>query len=352
MQKRLIHIHLGIKGGAERFFVNLVNGLADRGVEQMAIIWPDRVWRDEIADVCEIREMNFSRSHVARFFINRRIAKLIRQFQPRAFMSWMPQASRWVPNDPNLLTAARLGDYPQKLDYFKDCDWLVCNTPDIARHCADLGWDADRAKVISNFTMTSPCPPIDRARLDTPEDAFVVVGMGRFVERKGFDTLVKAVAQVEGAYLWLLGEGEEQEKLLALARSVGLADRLRMIGWVSKPDAHLLAADAFCIPSTHEPLGNVVLEAWALGRPVVSTASEGPSWLIEDGSSGLLTPIGDSEALADCLRRLEADPALGRKLAAGGAARLSADFSRDVICDQYMKFFFETPLHPKHARGR
>lgn len=350
MTKRLIHIHLGIKGGAERFFVNLVNGLAERGVEQMAIIWPDREWRDEISSVAQIREMHFSRSHLARFFINRRIAKLIREFQPRAMMSWMSQASRWIPNNPNLLTAARLGDYPIKLDYFEDCDWLVCNTPDIARHCAGLGWPAERARVISNFTTTQPCPPISRASLDTPEDAFVVLGMGRFVDRKGFDTLIEAVAKVEGAYLWLLGEGEEQANLVAQAQRLGLGERIRLPGWAAKPDPYLMACDAFCIPSSHEPLGNVVLEAWALGKPMVSTASEGPSWLITDDVDGLMAPIGDAPAIAAALNRLKAEPGLGARLAAAGTAKLAQEFSRDVICDRYMEFFFDTPLHPKRKQ--
>ena len=340
MAKRIIHIHLGIKGGAERFFVNLVNGLAERGVEQMALIWPGRVWRDEIAPVCAIREIHFSRSHLARAVINWRIARLIAAFQPQAMMSWMPQATRWIPNDPRLLTAARLGDYPEKLDYFANCDQLVCNTPDIARHCVSLGWPESRATVISNFTATAPCEPLDRAKLDTPADAFVVLGMGRLVGRKGFATLMDAVARVEGAYLWLLGEGEDEGALRGQAEKLGLAPRLRMPGWAANPDPYLMAADVFCIPSSHEPLGNVILEAWALRRPVVATASEGPSWLIRDGENGLLVPTGDVEALAGAIMQLMADRRAGERLAQAGAARLAEEFSRDVIVNRYMQFFF------------
>lgn len=340
MTNRVIHIHLGIKGGAERFFVNLVNGLAERGVEQMALIWPDRVWRGEIANVCGIREMRFSRSHLARAVINWRIARLIAAFQPQAVMSWMPQASRWLPNNPRLLTAARLGDYPEKLDHFANCDMLVCNTPDIARHCAALGWPERRTEVISNFTVAAPGDPVDRARLDTPAGAFVVLAMGRLTGRKGFATLMDAVARIEGAYLWILGEGEDEGVLRAQAERLGLAPRLRMPGWVMDPSSYLMAADVFCIPSSHEPLGNVILEAWALRRPVVATASEGASWLMRDGESGLLVPIGDAVALADALRRVRDDQHTAARLVRAGAARLALEFSRDVILDRYMQFLF------------
>ena len=336
---RLIHIHLGIKGGAERFFVALVNGLAARGVEQQALLFPDRVWRDEIEDVCKIHEMKFSRSHISRFFTNRKIAKIIDEFRADAIVSWMPQASRWIPARNDLLRAARLGDYPEKLDYFENCDLLICNTPDIARHCADIGWKRD-LKVISNFTETKPVPALDRKLLDTPEDAFVVLGMGRFVDRKGFDTLIRAVARLDGAYLWLLGDGEEEGNLRRIAAETGLSDRLRFGGWVKDPGAHLAACDAFCIPSTHEPLGNVVLEAWAAERPVVSTTSEGPTWLIEDGVQGLLAPIGDDEALANCLARVRGEQGLGAAMVAAGAAKLKAEFSKDVIAERYIDTLF------------
>ena len=83
-----------------------------------------------------------------------------------------------------MLTAARLGDYPERLDYFVNCDILVCNTPDIAKVAGDIGWDRLKTTVISNFTDTKPVAPISRSELSTPEDAFVVLGLGRFVDRK------------------------------------------------------------------------------------------------------------------------------------------------------------------------
>ena len=301
--------------------------------------FPDRIWKGDIAPVCTVNEGKFSRSHISRHFTNRWISGIARDFNADAVISWMPQASRWIPAKGDMLRAARLGDYPKKLDYFENCDLLICNTPDIARHCAEIGWKRD-LKVISNFTETTPVPAIDRKAMDTPEDAFVVLGMGRFVDRKGFDTLIRAVARLDGAYLWLLGEGEEEENLRRIAAETGLAPRLRFGGWVKDPGAHLAAADVFCIPSSHEPLGNVVLEAWAARRPVVSTTSEGPTWLIEDGVHGLLAPIGDDEKLATALARVHNEQGLAEAMIAAGAEKLDAEFSKDVIAGRYMETLF------------
>ncbi len=335
---RVVHVHLGIKGGAERFFVSLVNALAERGVEQKALVFPDRVWKKDIEAVCGIEEIAFSRSHIARFFINRRIARMNRRFRPHAMMSWMPQATRWLPDDPNILTAARLGDYPERLDYFVNCDYLVCNTPDIARAAAGIGWDINRTRVISNFTDVRRVAPIDRTQLDTPQDAYAILGMGRFVDRKGFDTLIRAVAPLKGAILWLVGEGPEEPMLRQLAANLGCADRVRFLGWSTDPSPYLAAADALCIPSRHEPLGNVVLEAWAAGKPVVATASEGPSWLIEDSVNGLLAPIDDAAAVSNAFARLIADPTLGPRLVEAASAKLEASHSRKAIADAYIAF--------------
>lgn len=336
---RVVHVHLGIKGGAERFFVSLVNALAERGVEQKALLFPDRVWKQDIEKVCEVTEIKFSRSHIARFFINRRIAQMNRGFKPHAMMSWMPQATRWIPDDPSMLTTARLGDYPERLDYFVNCDMLVCNTPDIAKVAGDIGWDRLKTTVISNFTDTKPVAPISRSELSTPEDAFVVLGLGRFVDRKGFDTLLKGVAASKNSYLWLLGEGEEEENLRQLAEDLGITERVRFVGWTLDPGPYLAACDVMAIPSRHEPLGNVVLEAWAARKPVIATASEGPTWLIENEVNGLIVPIDDHEGIGKAIDRLQNEPALAETLVENANAKLQKSYSRDAICDAYIELF-------------
>ena len=94
----------------------------------------------------------------------------------------------------------------------------------------------------------------------------------------------------------------------------------------------------FICPSRHEPLGNVILEAWAHGTPVVATASEGPRQLITPEEDGLLTPVDDPSALAAAIRRMFAAPDLRQRCAAQGLKRHEALYSEPAIVRQYIDF--------------
>jgi len=335
---KVIHFHFGKDGGAERFFVHLVNALAERGVEQTSIIRPDRIWRREIEGASRVEESHFRNLSLDRLLLPLKVRRMAEREKPDALMAWAPRASELMPAYRGCIKISRLGDYPPRLDYFKNSDCLVCNTPGIADHVRKLGWKRD-IEIISNFTSTERVRPIARETLHTPADAPLVMSMGRFVERKGFHTLIAAMRKLSGVYLWLLGDGEEQENLQKLAADLGVADRVRFVGWQKDARPFLAGADIFVMPSTHEPLGNVILEAWAQGRPVVSSRSEGPQWFMQDGENGLMVDIGDADGFARAIERIANDRALGARLAERGHETLVGQFSKEAITDAYLKLF-------------
>lgn len=339
---KVFHIHFGKDGGSERFFVTLVNGLADRGVEQQILIRKDRGWRKDIERCGVIHEGIFRRISLSRFLLARRIDRILATFQPDAIMAWAPRASQAVPAKASCIRIGRLGDYPLRLRYFHNLDVLVGNTPGIVERIHELGWPR-RTAVISNFTRFKPSAPVKRADVGVADDVFLVAAAGRFVRRKGFHTLIEAIARTDGAHLLLAGDGEERDNLQRLAAERGVADRVRFLGWQADPGPFVAAADVFVMPSTHEPLGNVILEAWALGVPVVSSRSEGPVWMMADGEDGLMFPIEDDTALADCLARLRDDRGLRARIAEGGRRTLDARFSERAIVDQYLALFADKP---------
>jgi glycosyltransferase involved in cell wall biosynthesis len=102
--------------------------------------------------------------------------------------------------------------------------------------------------------------------------------------------------------------------------------------------ALLAAADMLVSSSRHEPLGNVVIEAWAAGVPVVAAASEGPSVLIRDGDTGFLVPPENADALAAAMQRLAGDRALRTRLAEAGRAAWAAEFSEARVVALYRDF--------------
>src|ERR1043165_8465880 len=93
-------LHFGKEGGAERFFVNLVQAFAERGLEQRFVIRPDRIWREDVRALGPVIENHYRRLSVSALFMTWRVHRMIRQWRPDAIMSWMSRAGRLMPNDP------------------------------------------------------------------------------------------------------------------------------------------------------------------------------------------------------------------------------------------------------------
>ena len=337
---RVIQLLVGESwGGAERFFVKLAGALATREIESKVIIKRDEQRaRDLRALGVEPVEYDF-RKGIRDIFARMALAREVKEFRPDVVVAWMNRAARRMPKG-DFVKVGRLGGY-YPLKYYKECDWLIANTPDLERYIKEGGWPANRVRMLSNFGELEAMPPASRASLDTPEDAFVLLSMGRLHVSKGFDTLISAVAKVDGAYLWLAGAGELDATLRQQAEEAGISDRVRFLGWRNDQAALLQGADVCVVSSRHEPLSNVVLEAWSLSCPVVATASEGPGWLIDHGENGLLSPVDDVDALARNVLALRDSPDEARRLAEGGHAKWQRAFSVDAISSQFIDFFRE-----------
>lgn len=324
-------------GGAERFFVKLAGALHKRGLSQKIVIKSDPKRADDLRAVgIEPVQLEFSKG-IRDFFARRALKREIDHYTPDIVMVWMDRAARRVPKG-NYCLVGRLGGY-YKLRSYRHCDWLIGNTPDLKEYIVKEGWPADKAAMISNFGELPPANPVDRSQLNTSEDAFVALAMGRLHPSKGFDTLIKAVAQTRNCYLWLAGQGDLEEELQSLAVKLEVDDRVRFLGWRDDQAALLAACDVCVVPSRHEPLSNVVLEAWSLGVPVLATASEGPSWLIDHEVNGLLVPVDDVQTLAAGLGRLESDQNLRRSLGSAGQRTWQKAYSEQAICEEYLEFF-------------
>jgi glycosyltransferase involved in cell wall biosynthesis len=233
----------------------------------------------------------------------------------------------------------RLGGY-YDLKYYRRCDHLIGNTRALVDWAMRRGWPRERAHYLPNFVPdTAAAAPLDRSLLATPEAAPLALALGRLHPNKGFDLLFEALAAAPAVHLWIAGEGALRRSLERLVARLGLTRRVRFLGWREDVPALLASADFLVCPSRHEPLGNVVLEAWAARLPVVATASDGPRELIEEGESGLLVPHNDAFALARAMARLADDSALRARLAVGGRRAFEADFTEAAVVDRYCKFF-------------
>jgi len=323
-----------IRGGMERFLARLAPALQRAGLEQLVITreGPDLARHLE-AEGVPVAQFALRKRHLSSWWGVRRA---LRRFAPEIVLSWLPRAAQRVPRGP-WVRVAQVGWY-RGLDCYERSERMVVPAPDMARHFRELGFAGEIA-VLPHFAHGERLAPTERSAFATPADARVVLGLGRFDPLKGFDIAVRALADVPGAYLWLAGEGPQEPELRRLAVELGVAERVRFLGWRDDVSALLGRADALIVPSRTEALSLVVLEAWAEGVPVIASATPGPSYLIVHGTSGLLVPIGDWAALASAVRDVLRSPSLVTTLAAGGRRRLTEGFTEQATVAAYMAYF-------------
>jgi glycosyltransferase involved in cell wall biosynthesis len=194
-----------------------------------------------------------------------------------------------------------------------------------------LGWPLSKMEVIRNavdaHAVQRPPDPALRRALSGDGDAPLVLVIARLDVQKGHRYVLAAAAQVPGAVLVVAGDGPERAGLEALAGELGIADRVRFLGWRDDVPELLAVSDLVVLPSLYEGLPVSVLEAMAAGRAVVATAVGGTDEAVEDGESGLLVRPRDADGLAAAIRRLLQDNGLRDRLAAAGRARVERDFS-------------------------
>ena len=168
---------------------------------------------------------------------------------------------------------------------------------------------------------------------------------GRHVPQKGIDTLLQATARArsrigDSFVLELAGDGPERRRLERRARDLDLAPSVRFLGTLARPDLleAYRRADAFVLASRFEGFPLVILEAWAAGLPVISTAVGGVPDLCNDGNA-ILVPPDDPEALSDAMESLARDPRRREALGAEGRSLVRERYSWETIAEQYERVY-------------
>lgn len=189
---------------------------------------------------------------------------------------------------------------------------MVRSLPEISEPCEDLSW-----------WLEAP------ARL---------IAIGRLADQKAHDDLIAAMRTVLGARearLLILGEGPKRGELEEQIAALGLSQHVRLPGFKARPDVYLDRASLFVMPSRYEGLGNVIIEALAMGVPVVATdCQSGPREILDGGRYGCLVPVGDRDALGAAI--------LGSLAGSHDRNALQVrarDFSPEIAAKKYMDLF-------------
>ncbi len=218
-------------------------------------------------------------------------------------------------------------------------DEVVAVSTGVADELAQtLGMNRDRISVIYNPTVTpellvSADQPCDHPWFN-PGSPPVILTVGRLTEQKDHSVLIHAFAMLRRtrkARLMILGEGSLRGRLEALVRELNVAKDVTLPGFKSNPHAYMKRAAMFVLSSAWEGFPNVLVEAMALGIPVVSTnCPHGAAEILAQGQWGLLTPVGDLSALATAMEKRLDSPG-------PNASQRAMEFNAEDATDRYLE---------------
>ncbi|MCU7919245.1 MAG: glycosyltransferase [Candidatus Thiodiazotropha sp. (ex Epidulcina cf. delphinae)] len=335
-------------GGAERWFQRFSLALAERGhptevgVRKGHELNGDH-WSSLASHALPMRTVWDPLSRLE-------VSRLVKRLQPDIVQTYMGRATRLthLPANRGAIHVARLGGY-YKVDGYRHAHAWIGNTKGICDYLLQAGFPKQRVFHLYNFAELpepGPAPAGLKAQLGIPEDAWVLMTPGRFAPFKGHRFLLDALARlpesIAGRPVWqvILGDGPLKEALRRQARESGIDQRIVWTGWQLNPDSYYRLADLIVFPSTHaEPFGNVIIEAWGYGKPLVTSASMGASEVVRHEEDGLLFECENPQALAKAIEQVLSEDKLRDEMACSGHKRVAEEFGREAIMGAYLDLY-------------
>ena len=327
------------RGGAETAFVDTCLAFHESGIDQLVITRANDLRVPQLkAAGLNVECLPFGGK--IDFYTPWRMKQIAAKYKPDIVQTWMSRAS-WKTPVGQYKVVSRLGGY-YSLKYFKQTDFFTTITPDIATYLIKEGVAPDRVRHINNFAETeSVITPVNRADLDTPEDATVLLALGRLHASKALDVLIKSIVDLPNVHVWIAGEGPLRNELEQVALDLGVDDRIHFLGWRSDRAALLQACDICVFPSRYEPFGTVFVQAWANKVPVICSRADGPRQFVKNGEDGLLFDIDDTAGLTSAIETLMEDENLQQKLVVNGLSRYQNEFTKQRTVEAYMALYRE-----------
>ena len=351
-------------GGAQRQLVNIANGFHERGYSMSVFAFPNRrdaevvrgYLHEDIAGVFPSARKRLG--PLSTLLATARLIRTVTREKPDIIYcrQWpkMPVAlvgritgAKTVSVEGNSLKHS-LGERPLLLWARGFCarlsDRVVANSQGLAREAKEVfRLSSDVATIYNGIDIDDIRKKSEEKATHEwfGEDIPVMLAIGAHKKQKGFVHLMKAVEIVnrtKPARLIIMGGGNKKE-LAALSKDLHIADRTDFPDAVPNPFPLILGTDVFICSSLYEGFSNVILEAMALGKPVISTDHRyGADEIIEDGRNGILVPPQDPESMAAAILKVLSDAELRERLGAEAKKR-SEDFSRDRMISEYEKLF-------------
>lgn len=332
MTLRIMHVMAGGDvGGAENIFLEDVLALADAPEVTQYI-----VTRPVAHRVAKIKEKNIPITTVSfarwwPFSTRSKIKKAVKDFRPDIIQYWMGRAGQFAVAGDHV-NAAWYGGYYNRKKRFSKCTHHVVLTRDLYRHVLESGAASDTIHLVHTMaSFPSDIIAQERAALDTPADATVLLALARLHWKKGLDVLLQALVDLPDCYAWIAGEGPLKEELHKMANDLGVSSRVRWLGWRNDRERLLQACDIVAFPSRYEPFGTVTVDAWAMKRPLIAADAQGPAAYVKNEENGMLIPKDDVQALVVAVKKITSDDELRQKIIDGGWRDYQAHFTKEAF---------------------
>lgn len=332
-------------GGVGKGRIRLANEFARRGFKVDLLLGAfDGPYRDLVGEGVPVHALGTTHA----VFGVPQLARYLRHYCPRVLLTQRirvlvlaERARRWAGVPVQLMVtvntqlsrhfesmpSAKVDSQTKRLQrYFPRADTVLAVSQGVAADtCGLLGWPSEAVPVVPNPAIH---PGLRLRRTDRVDHPWlqgagppVLLAVGRLAPQKDFPTLLRAFSRLRGhreARLVILGEGDERAALVALAEALDIRQAVDLPGFVTDPHAWMARASLVVLSSAWEGFGNVLVEALALGTPVVATdCPSGPREILANGRYGPLVPVGDDAALAAAIERVLADPLPAHTLMAG-----------------------------------
>lgn len=316
-------------GGAERVIADLARGVAKRGYPvDLVILSKVGAVTDDLGD--GVRLVDLKRTRAA--FALPALVAYLRRAEPTVMLSTLEHtnvlavmAARFSRGTRVVVREANTPDQDLASEGLKGkavrtamraayraASRVVAVSEGVANALVSaLGLPRERITVIASPVITER---LLRGAREAPEHPWfsddgdpVILGVGRLVEQKGFDVLVRAFARVREQLpvrLVIFGEGPLRGELTELVKALGVSEFVQLPGFVGNPFSHMAACDLFVLSSRWEGLPNVLIQAMASGAKVVSTdCPSGPREVLDGGELGELVAVNDVDGLAEAILR-------------------------------------------------
>jgi glycosyltransferase involved in cell wall biosynthesis len=219
------------------------------------------------------------------------------------------------------------------LKYYRNIDVFIPATEDQRHYLLGKGIAAEAITRMPHFSLL----PAQTAKALPTDRPLCFVTLGRMVQKKGFDVLLRAfrnyLDEAKSGQLIIGGDGTERDALKQLTAELNLHDNVIFSGWVEDVADFLQQGDVFVLPSLDEPFGIVVLEAMAAGKPIISTRTQGPITILDE-QSAYFVEIGDVPTLAQAMLSVRAQPQAATKKAQAATTLYQSTYSGAAVVPQ------------------